>query len=212
MLFRLWPANSPSLCKELIARNAIFTANKNTAHYLNWIVVTRHTAIGSWREWQTLTDYTMVFRIFIFYNMHAYLLYFIHLLLYYDFIGLLRYICTYAFTHWGRKTHICIREHASTGSDNGLSPGRRQAIIWTIAGILSIGPSGTNFCEMSVDIYTLLSKNNTSKMSSGEAGQFVFAPICKSSLTGTWAILWLARWKWCNSKWYGYNQYLRTTK
>ena len=31
------------------------------------------------------------------------------------------------------------------GSDNGLSPIRRQAIIWTNAGLLSIKPLGTNF-------------------------------------------------------------------
>ena len=30
------------------------------------------------------------------------------------------------------------------GSDNGLSPVRRQAIIWTNAGILLIGPLGAN--------------------------------------------------------------------
>ena len=30
------------------------------------------------------------------------------------------------------------------GSDNALSPGRRQAIIWTSAEILLIGPLGTN--------------------------------------------------------------------
>ena len=30
-------------------------------------------------------------------------------------------------------------------SENGLSPGRRQAIIWNNAGILLIGPLGTNF-------------------------------------------------------------------
>ena len=29
---------------------------------------------------------------------------------------------------------------AIVGSDNGLSPVRRQAIIWNNAGILSIGP------------------------------------------------------------------------
>ena len=33
------------------------------------------------------------------------------------------------------------------GSDNGLSPGRRQAIIWTNAGILLIQNLGTNFSE-----------------------------------------------------------------
>ena len=30
----------------------------------------------------------------------------------------------------------------SIGSDNGSSPGRRQAIIWTNAGILLTGPLG----------------------------------------------------------------------
>ena len=50
-------------------------------------------------------------------------------------------------THWGRVTHIGGGEQTIIGSDNGLSPGRRQAIIWTNAGILSIGPLGTNFNE-----------------------------------------------------------------
>ena len=34
------------------------------------------------------------------------------------------------------------------GSDNGLSPGRRQAIICTNAGILLIRNVATNFCEI----------------------------------------------------------------
>ena len=34
------------------------------------------------------------------------------------------------------------------GSDNGLSPGRREAIIWSIAGILLIRPLGTNVTEI----------------------------------------------------------------
>ena len=42
-------------------------------------------------------------------------------------------------THWGQVTHICVRKLNIIGSDNGLSPGRRQAIIWTNAGILLIG-------------------------------------------------------------------------
>ena len=29
-------------------------------------------------------------------------------------------------THWGRVTHICVSRLTITGSDNGLSPGRRQ--------------------------------------------------------------------------------------
>ena len=39
-------------------------------------------------------------------------------------------------THWGRVTHICVGNLTIIGSDNGLSPGRRQAIIWTNVGIL----------------------------------------------------------------------------
>ena len=51
----------------------------------------------------------------------------------------------YPLTHWGRVTHICIGNFTIIGWDNGLPPGRRQAIIWTNAGIWSIGPLGTNF-------------------------------------------------------------------
>ena len=36
--------------------------------------------------------------------------------------------------HWGRVTYICVSKLTIIGSDNGLSPGRRQAIIWTSAG------------------------------------------------------------------------------
>ena len=39
-------------------------------------------------------------------------------------------------THWGRVTHICTSKTPIIGSDNGLSPGRRHIIAWTIDGIL----------------------------------------------------------------------------
>ena len=48
-------------------------------------------------------------------------------------------------THWDRVTHICSSKLTIIGSDNGLSPDRRQAIIWTNAGILLIGHLRTNF-------------------------------------------------------------------
>ena len=51
-------------------------------------------------------------------------------------------------THWGLVTHICVDNLTTIGSDNGLSPDRRQAIIWTNAGILSIERLGTNFSEI----------------------------------------------------------------
>ena len=40
----------------------------------------------------------------------------------------------------GRVTHICVDTNTDIGSDNGLSPGRRQAIMCTNAEILLIGP------------------------------------------------------------------------
>ena len=57
-------------------------------------------------------------------------------------------------THWGSETHICVSKLATIGSDNGLSPGRRQAIIWTNAAILLIRPLVTNFSEILIETYT----------------------------------------------------------
>ena len=63
-------------------------------------------------------------------------------------------------------THICVSKLSIIGSVNSLSPGRRQAIIWTNAGILLIGPLGTNFNENSIDIRTFSFKKMHLKMSS----------------------------------------------
>ena len=68
-------------------------------------------------------------------------------------------------THWGRVTHICISKLTIIGSDNDLSPGRRQAIIWTNAGIYLIGPSGTNFSEILIKLYIFSFKKMHLKMS-----------------------------------------------
>ena len=57
-------------------------------------------------------------------------------------------------THWHRVTHICIGNLTIIGQDNGLPPGRRQAIICTNAGILLIGPCGTGFSEILIGIHT----------------------------------------------------------
>ena len=71
-------------------------------------------------------------------------------------------------THWGRVTHICVRKLAIISSDNGLSPGRRQAIICTNAGILLIGPLWTNFSETLIEILTFLFKKMCLKVSSAK--------------------------------------------
>ena len=75
-------------------------------------------------------------------------------------------------THWGRVTHICMSKLTIIVSDNGLSPGRCQAIIWTNDGILLIGPLGTNFREILIEIYTFSFKKIYLKMSSEKCRPF----------------------------------------
>ena len=85
---------------------------------------------------------------------------------------------TIAITHWGRVTHICVSKLTIIGSDNGLSPERRQANFWTNAGILLIGTLGTNFSEILVGIQSFSFKKMQLKMSSAKWRQFVSASMC----------------------------------
>ena len=71
-------------------------------------------------------------------------------------------------THWSGVTHTCVGKLTIIASDNGLSHGRRQAIIWTNAGILLIEPLGTNFSETLITIHTFPFKKIHLKMSSGK--------------------------------------------
>ena len=76
-------------------------------------------------------------------------------------------------THWGPVMHICIGNLIIIGSDNGLSPSRRQAIIWTNVGILLTGPLGTNFSEISIEILIFSFKKMHLKASSAK-----WQPFC----------------------------------
>ena len=68
--------------------------------------------------------------------------------------------------------YIRQKKETSFGSDNGLSPDRRQAIILTNAGILLIGPLGTNFSEIVIEIHTFSFKKMHLKMSSAKRRLF----------------------------------------
>ena len=69
-------------------------------------------------------------------------------------------------THWGQVMHIWISKLNIIASDNGLSPGKHQAIIWTNDGILLTGPPGTNFSEIFSEIWTFSFKIMHLNMSS----------------------------------------------
>ena len=90
-----------------------------------------------------------------------------------------RYCChmalldPYELTHWGRVTQICVGIQTIIGSDNGLSHGRRQAIIWTSAGIVFTGPLGTNFSEILIRVQTFSFKKMHLKIASAK-----WRPFC----------------------------------
>ena len=104
-------------------------------------------------------------------------------------------------THWGRVT-ICICVGNLIGSDNGLSPGRCQAIIWTNAEILLIGPLGTNFSEILIGIHKFPFTKIHLKMSSVKWRPFslglsvfthcgLMTPYDDPDLGQNWFMLWL---------------------
>ena len=70
-------------------------------------------------------------------------------------------------------THICVGKLTIIGSDNGLSPWRHQAIIWSNAGLLLIRHLGTNFSEILIGIQTFSFKKMHLKMSSAK-----WRPFC----------------------------------
>ena len=76
-------------------------------------------------------------------------------------------------TRWGRVTHICVSNLTIISSDNGLSPGGRQTIIWTNAGILLIRNLGTNLSEILSEIHTFSFKKMHLKTSSAK-----WRPFC----------------------------------
>ena len=75
-------------------------------------------------------------------------------------------------THWGRVTHICVSKLTIIGSDNGLSPSRRQALIWTNDGILLIRTFRTHFSEIVIEIHTFSFKKMRLKGSSAKRRPF----------------------------------------
>ena len=59
-----------------------------------------------------------------------------------------RLLLCYLLTHWGRVTHLYVSKLSIIASDNGLSPGRHQAIIRTSAGMLLTEQLGTSSSEI----------------------------------------------------------------
>ena len=91
--------------------------------------------------------------------------------------------------------HICVSKLTIIGSDNGLSPGRRQAIIWTNDGIFLIGPLGENFSEILIEIQTFSFKKMQCKVSCAK-----WRPFCLG-------LNWLRCGGWYSISWYSITWY-----
>ena len=75
-------------------------------------------------------------------------------------------------------THICVGKQAIIGSDNGMSPDRRQVIIETNAGILVIGPLETYFSEILTGIQIFFIKGNALENVVCEMAPILYRPQC----------------------------------
>ena len=96
---------------------------------------------------------------------------------------------------WGRVTHICVSKITIIGSNNGLPPGRRQAIIWTNAGILLSGPLGTKFSGILVEMHIFWFTKMHLKMSSGKWRPFyVGLNVSKASSHARSIHFWENHW------------------
>ena len=83
---------------------------------------------------------------------------------------------------------MCVGKLTIIASDNGLSPGRRQAIIWTNAGILLIGPLGTNFNGILIRFHTFSFKKMHLKVSSAKWRPFCLDPNVLMRFIMIWLI------------------------
>ena len=71
------------------------------------------------------------------------------------------------------RLSICVGNQTIIGSDKGLSPGWRQAIIWTNAGILLVGHLRRNFSEILIEIHKFSFRKMYLNMSSAK-----WRPFC----------------------------------
>ena len=81
-------------------------------------------------------------------------------------------------THWGRVMHTCVSKIIIIGSNNGLSLGRRHAIISTNDGILLTDPLEIYYSEIVMVVNTFSFSKMHFKISSSKLRLFFCRPQC----------------------------------
>ena len=82
--------------------------------------------------------------------------------------------------------HICVRKLSNIGSDNGLSPVRRQVIIGTNAGMLFMGNLGTNISDIFIAIGTFSFTKCIWKCRLRKMVAILFSPLCVNGVNPTY--------------------------
>ena len=73
--------------------------------------------------------------------------------------------------------HICVANLTIIGVDNGLSSGRRQAIIWTKSAIFLIWTLGTNLSEILIKTITFSFKKMSLNVLFAKGSHFASASM-----------------------------------
>ena len=92
-----------------------------------------------------------------------------------DYLSLL--IGSTILTHWGRLTHIYVGNLTIICSDNGLSPGRCQAIIWIAAGC-QLDPCEHNSMKFEAKYNNFIDQKGIWKCRLENGGNIVLASTC----------------------------------
>ena len=77
--------------------------------------------------------------------------------------------------------HICVSKLTIIGSDNGLLPVRRQAIIWTNVATLLIRTIGTDVSEILIEIHRISLQKMHLKIVFWEVVAILSLPQCVNS-------------------------------
>ena len=114
-------------------------------------------------------------------------------------------------THWGWVMHICVSKLTIIGSDNGLSPGWLQAIIWTNTAILLIGPLVNKLqWNLKAKLMHFHWRKMHFKKSSAKWRAFCFNPnVLKKTKKNMWPPLSKTRLADSASYWYWQDVFLR---
>ena len=130
-----------------------------------------------------------------------------------DQFNIMKYRAKFQFlTHWGRVMHICVSKLIIFCSDNGLAPGRRQAIHRNQYIFIQENAFENVFCEMAAILSQLQCVNEFRKLKAGSVRW-----ILNLRFDGDWNILGqtnslFVNWLWSPNRCYSLSSWVNLVK